>query len=148
MHLSAEQEVVLSNQFSFHGVLVRFMVTCNAKGGNMIRLPSLVFASLAFLGLLVSCSSKKGAEVAGQKDGDEAVKQPAKNLRPIPIDPLPAGAIARMGTTRWRVGRGFGLAFSPDGKYLGCASDPHKLLLMAVDSGKTSGDFPISVVPI
>jgi WD40 repeat protein len=106
---------------------------------------SLIFAFLASLGLLVSCSSQKGNKGAPDKDVDEPVIQPAKNVKPIPIDPLPAGAIARMGTSRWRVGRGFGLAFSPDGKYLACSSQAREknLVLLEVDSGKIIQDYPV-----
>src|SRR5262245_51618729 len=49
-------------------------------------------------------------------------------------DPLPPGAIARIGTVRWRHAEAvFSVAFSPDGKHLACGSQDGKVLFWASD---------------
>src|SRR5262245_39466800 len=52
-------------------------------------------------------------------------------------DPLPPGAVARMGTVRWRVGGYvYGLAFSPDDKTLASGSIDDVVRLWGSDTGK------------
>src|SRR5947207_1659790 len=50
-------------------------------------------------------------------------------------DPLPAGAIARLGTVRYRIGSVASFALSPDGKTL-AVETANQLVLWDIDSGK------------
>src|SRR5262249_31074942 len=57
-------------------------------------------------------------------------------------DPLPPGAIARMGTVRFRHGKAFeAVAFSPDGKTIASAGVGGSLVLYDVATGKKLHSF-------
>src|SRR4051812_3687540 len=67
------------------------------------------------------------ASVALLAELPRAAGQQAERLVDAQGDSLPSGAIARLGTTRFRTGsRIFSTAYSPDGKTLaaGCGDDP------------------------
>src|SRR5204863_10094040 len=58
-------------------------------------------------------------------------------------DQLPEGALARLGTLRWRSDTGYtALAYSPDGKVLACATGDHVIRLLDADSGKELRALP------
>jgi WD40 repeat protein len=75
---------------------------------------------------------------------DDSAPVPAKDVARNPLrdthgDPLPPGAIARLGTLRWRTTtRALSLTFSPDGKRL-ASTDRHWVRLWDVASGKEIG---------
>jgi WD40 repeat protein len=79
------------------------------------------------LALLASAVGTAGQEPAG----------PATKLSDLHGDPLPAGAVARLGTTRLRVG-GYvwALDFSPDGKHLASGSIDNTVRVWDVATGK------------
>ena len=57
-------------------------------------------------------------------------------------DPLPAGAVARLGTTRFRHGdQVMSVAFSPDGKTLASAGRDHEIYHWDLRNGKQIGHF-------
>ena len=51
-------------------------------------------------------------------------------------DPLPPGAIARMGSLRWRLPPGGGLTFTPDGKALAAQEDDGTIHLWDMNDGR------------
>ncbi len=58
-------------------------------------------------------------------------------------DPLPEGAIARLGTVRWRLGyAGGGLVYSPDGKQIAAGGFSTAVTLWDAASGKLLHSFP------
>src|SRR5207302_3369651 len=70
-----------------------------------------------------------------QTTAQSSAKTPAPTNRPG--DALPAGALARLGTTRWRHGgvTGF-VAFTPDAKRVVSASDDQVIHVWEFPSGK------------
>src|SRR4051812_44690794 len=76
----------------------------------MPRLPSLLVATLA-LTVAAALPPPRPATARG-------AKQPPKPAADLYGDPLPAGALARMGTVRGRDSEAGCLAFSPDGKLI------------------------------
>jgi WD40 repeat protein len=87
----------------------------------------------------------KPAEAAGTKTaaqrGPEASRFTHQPRSDRYGDPLPAGAIARLGTLRWRhEGEVCALAFSPNGKILAAAS--HQVVLWEVATGKMIHSLP------
>jgi WD40 repeat protein len=75
---------------------------------------------------------------------DATAPVPGKDVDKSPLrdahgDPLPPGAVARLGTLRWRTTtRALSLTFSPDGTRL-ASSDRHRICLWDVASGKELG---------
>jgi WD40 repeat protein len=87
----------------------------------MLRRKLLCVAALLGLGVVSSVSAQ----------GDPA---PAKDQHG---DPLPKGAIARFGTTRWRHGGSVGyVAFLPDGKHVISVGDDRAIRVWEFPSGK------------
>jgi RNA polymerase sigma factor (sigma-70 family) len=77
---------------------------------------------------------------AGENQGPSATAPAASNERPrtdLFDDPLPSGALARMGTVRWRHGQVvFFTSFLPDGKTLVTAGHDGTIRLWDVATGK------------
>jgi WD40 repeat protein len=69
-----------------------------------------------------------------------AVVQPPPTATDLHGDPLPPGAVARLGTARFRPGRGtWALAYSGDGKLLASAHDDNHIELWEAATGKHLG---------
>src|SRR5262249_15697652 len=93
----------------------------------MVRLASFVIV----LVIAFTASSVRAQDLAKAKSSASA--------RDVDGFPLPIGAIARLGTLRWRTTEYVtSLAFSRDGKRL-VSADRHSVRLWEVDSGKELG---------
>jgi WD40 repeat protein len=102
------------------------MLRFRTRNSNWLLAFSLV---VAFIGLFcfISLRREKGPapEITQQPRADEYG------------DPLPTGALARLGTLRWRHGSYISrVAFSPDGKTLASGSPDGQVLLWQVATGK------------
>src|SRR5262245_29733936 len=61
-------------------------------------------------------------------------------------DPLPVGAVARAGSSRWRQPTVFrGLVYSPDGKWLASAGGDAQVRLWEVATGRVRHVIPVAV---
>src|SRR5262245_8209187 len=66
-------------------------------------------------------------------------------------DPLPAGAVVRLGSVRWHVPAASAVAVSPDGRTVASANDRGVITLWDVATGKERGRFqahPAYVFPL
>lgn len=86
--------------------------------------------SLAIAALCVVLAHSKVE--AQQKDTPAAKSQPAIDAYG---DPLPRGALARLGTTRFRYSA-TNVAYSPDGKYLAAGGADNRIRLLDAQTGK------------
>jgi WD40 repeat protein len=99
------------------------------KGPTAWNRPACAIALLALAGwgLAAAYALVRGAEPA----------PPAPPATDLYGDPLPKGALARLGSTRWRPGSpATYLAFTPDGKRLLKAGEDASLVLLDVTTGK------------
>ena len=98
-------------------------------------------------GVCVVCFAAVGFSRAEPPPEKEEAPPAAVGRHDQQGDPLPAGAIARLGTVRWRV-YATSLSFSPDGKTLASGSFDDAVHLWEVDSGKgtrrqVGGEHPL-----
>src|SRR5262249_37761626 len=98
------------------------------------------------LGMIVvgagTLTPPSGEAVPARPQQAAAVPQPP----PVDLhgDPLPPGAVARLGTVRFRAGTGVsGVAFSPDGKLLAVGTGDGSLVLTEVSTGRQLRRVPL-----
>jgi RNA polymerase sigma factor (sigma-70 family) len=103
-------------------------------------------AALALLTLTGALAA--GAGVLAQPGPKPAEAPPAKQTREQPArtdrfgDPLPEGAVARLGTSRWRHGdQVLAVAFSPDGKKLASGAMDRRVHLWDTATGRRLRTF-------
>jgi WD40 repeat protein len=127
----------------FPGLAVRWRLTVARGFAPVENLPMLSRQPLLLAGILLTLAALQVAHAAwGEEKGSDA---PAGRPRLDSYgDPLPAGALARLGTARWHHpgGHACALAFSPDGKSLVSASD-HLVVVWDRASGRPVRRFPI-----
>ncbi len=102
-------------------------------------------------GALISArTAHPEAALPDDKPAGVPQRQPAAQARTDRHgDPLPAGAIARLGTVRWRHGFGIsGLVYSPDGKTIAAVGAGRALTLWDAATGKEVRQFPNINQPI
>jgi RNA polymerase sigma factor (sigma-70 family) len=115
--------------------------------------------ALAGLALLVAVGTATALVPAFKAEAVPAAPPPAQGTageqeaRPAHTDrhgdPLPAGAIARLGTVRWRHGYLIhALAYSPDGKRIAVAGGGRAITLWDVATGKEVYQFPNGTQPL
>jgi WD40 repeat protein len=105
----------------------------------------LALATLLVLGVVASAGLFAHQALAGRPDEDKPPAGGTQEAKPPEAraprtdrygDPLPDGAVARLGTVRWRhPGEGCGLVFSPDGKLLVSQCSGGELLLWDTATG-------------
>src|SRR5579883_570499 len=136
----------------------------SALGGMITMKAKVIVGLLLLMGIL---AAGMGAFTLSQEDEKKAENPPAANRRETQEseeqrpartdqygDPLPAGALARLGTQRWRHGNQVtAVAFSPDGKLLASGSWDDSLHLWDAKTGKLlrillQGQHPGMVVSV
>jgi RNA polymerase sigma factor (sigma-70 family) len=97
-----------------------------------------------FGSVLISTSPSMPAAPPQAKAAEEPKKLEASQVRRDRHgDPLPEGAIARLGTVRWRHGYYLtGLAYSPDGKKIATVGGGRSLIVWDATSGKEIAQSP------
>jgi WD40 repeat protein len=93
-------------------------------------------ALAAGMGLLASQNAlpPSPADQPAMPPGDRPAGEPKGNARG---DPLPVGAVARLGTLPWRHdGEGYDLAFAPDGKTLAVTGHDGEVVVFDTATGK------------
>jgi RNA polymerase sigma factor (sigma-70 family) len=136
------------------GVLSARVVALADKVGRALLLAkcqtgTAVVLALTLLAAGTALIARSAAPEQPQATRDErasirADQQPAE--KPAPADrygdPLPPGAVARLGTVRFRQGSNIGsIAFAPDGKIVGTAGDDDVVRLWDLATGKELAHF-------
>jgi WD40 repeat protein len=86
-------------------------------------------------------SGLQGPDAEAQGPGQRPSSATGEPRTDLHGDPLPVGAVARIGTVRWRTSSALGtLAFSSDGRYLAASGDP--TLLFDAASGRLVRKLP------
>src|SRR5262245_12821226 len=108
---------------------------------------------LLYLGVLaagIGFAAQPTGPLSGPTDSSRPVSEGREKPGPVPQqqvltdrlgDPLPRGAIARIGTARLRHFHVMALVFSPDGKLLVSASDSSPVRVWDADTGKLVRSF-------
>jgi len=117
-----------------------------AAGKLKLAAASLLLVLLAGLGATIF--SARSAHPEATVPDAKPVEAPRREAAALPRtdrhgDPLPDGAIARLGTVRWRHGFGISaLTYSPDGKSLAAVGAGRALTLWDAATGKEVRQFP------
>lgn len=119
---------------------IRTLVNCNlpVKFHCSICWRLCAWALIAAATLALSVLTLRPLGVGAESPSSEKAASPDSPGRDDPYgDPLPEGAIARLGTVRFRHGAAIaGLAFSPDGKTVASAGYARFIKIWEVESGK------------
>jgi RNA polymerase sigma factor (sigma-70 family) len=121
------------------GVLKSMMLTRMKIGAGLV----LLFGSLMAGGAVAirQVETKKQPQPQPQAESKPAEQQRA--AVDVHGDPLPPGAVVRLGTTRFRAGGNISaLAFSPDGKTIASSSGDGIIRLWDAASGKQTRELP------
>jgi RNA polymerase sigma factor (sigma-70 family) len=118
-------------------------LACKSLGvGRKLKLALLAMLTLALVGLGAAFASSLSRRPASTELNDPVLevdipdKGPIKALVDLQGDPLPPGAVMRLGTARLRQARGIeAVAFTPDSKQVVSVGD-HKLFVWDAATGK------------
>jgi RNA polymerase sigma factor (sigma-70 family) len=124
-------------------------ITAVTMGKGKLLLAALLLISSAAGATSLLLTENKTKPPAASAWNEHPTSEPKRNQAPqVRIDrhgdPLPEGALARLGTMRWRHGIFVQtLAYSPDGKMI-VSSGGRALIFWDAATGKESRQFPIS----
>lgn len=123
-----------------------FQTTAGAAGRGWVKLCGLLVASVLTAGVYAVASSQPATPAEGPAAASPSVSQPQGSDRKDRFgDPLPPGALARVGTVRLRPGQSVGdtaVAIAPDGKTIYSVHNRNEVRVWDVSTGKEAQPFP------